>query len=371
MVVQNGQKLTGAELARGLLIFLNRSINPSSATTAACSVTLEVPVVVNGLTSYYQPVVLAATVGVINPGVITWNPVLGAQQYLLNQLPSQIVSASPFASDWDVLPAATPAGTWTYVPGGVQVNLPANSAGVTAISHQTLQSGVGTLTMSFTPANTPDQAFSVGLIFNYSSPDDYWEFSFYKGSKAYSGGGYSIMQASITHYQSGTTTTQVMDVGVPGVIPTIASAKLTITQSTQFSATLAYGAVGSSAISSYPISLPASPPTLTSGLGVGLSTSWPGTSHFTQLVMNPVSGASQDFLQPSSLTIIGCLQVKRDFLQAAAASGGPTTTGSQPRSPLSDFSMWFWLLLSVRGYGATGFRRGIGLNQVLDSGGPG
>ncbi len=370
MVVQNGQTLTGCELAQGLLIFLDRDIVPSSATTAACSVTLELPFFINGTIPGYQPQILASSVGTSNPGVITWNPTPDAYQYLMNELPLQILATLPFSIRWDTVPSAPP-GIWSYISGGVESNLAANLApstnGFTAASKLPVQANVGTLRMSVFPPNTPNRVYPIGLIFNYVSANDYWEFALFEGSVTFEDDGYSILMASITHYSSGSSTQAQTTIGTPSDIPTITSVDFTITQSSTFSATLGYSMEGSSAYQSRTISLPSPSPSLEPNTRVGLFNNWPGTSTFTRLALNFGSGGSQDFLQPPPLPILGRLQVRRDFLQPALAGAGPSWPGNQSRSPLPDFSMWFWFqsFTSVYGLGSGGIGfLGVGLWQI-------
>ena len=371
MLLQNGQTLTGSQLAQGLLFFLNQSIDPSSATSAACFVSLEVPFLINGMTAGYQSLVLAADVGAANPGVITWSPMPGSQQFLLNELPLLLLSGTPVSHDWDLSSTGTPAVVWSYAANGLQANMPTSGSGgtVMAISKQPLQAGVGTLRLSVSPPTTPiGNQFSVGLIFNFLSVSDYWLLMIFLGSEVIGEGegGYSILNANLTHFQSGTTTSTPTTVGDPGVIPQFTNIDFTITQSSRFSATVDFTSQGSSFQKSTQINLPtASPPTLAAGSQVGLYIAdWPGTSDFTSFVMSPKSGSSQNFLQPSGLKILGRLQVKRDFLQPAGAITGPATLGSPVPTPRTDFSMWFWLQSAVVGsaYGSGGIEfGGVGL----------
>jgi hypothetical protein len=133
--------------------------------------------------------------------------------------------------------------------------------------------------------------------------------------------------------------------------------------------TLTYSVVGTPGYQSLTLfTTPPLPPALLPQSRVGVFTTWPGTSDFTELVFSSAAGgASQDFLQPPALPILGRLQVKREFLHPAMANGGTSMPGNPVVSPLSDFSMWFWLLPSMSGYGY-GYGRsgagGVGLNQV-------
>jgi hypothetical protein len=378
-VLQNGQTLSAAQLAGGLLIFLNQNIDQTTATTAACSVTLEVPFFVNGAMAGYLPQILMATVGATSPGTILWNPVSAAQQYILNQLLFLMLPELSLAGDWDLLPPSLSTNLWSYAPGGLQsnlpitfpTNLPASYPGYMAVSKQLLRAAVGTLRLSFVPPSTPNYVYTVGLIFNYQSANEYWVLSFFQASVAVGfSGGYSQLAAGLMHYQNGAVAqTYTTYVGTPSFVPALTSVTLTITQSSPSAApalaltysysTSNFGAGGGS--QSPPLTLlPA--PALLAGSRVGVFTTWPGRGTFTQLTFSPASGAVQDFLQPPGMKILGRVQVKRDFLMPLTAGG--TGPGSAPRSPLADFSMWFWLQLSWTGYGyAYGFG-GVGLFLV-------
>jgi len=361
----NGDTVKANDLANGLLLLLKKQIDPASATTASCFLTMEVPFAVGYEAVGFQPIVLAASVGTPDPKTIAWVPTPGSQQFLISQLPKTTVVGVPFTHDWDLFPATTSAATWQYVMENAEANVTASDpqafAGFMAVNNQIIGAGVAKLTMSVSPPFIQNAGGYVGVVFNFAGINDFWLFTFSAYAQSSESAGFAgyFLSCVLTHYQNGavaqTTTgpqTSTHSLGVVFEDPTTLGFTITQTPGAAPSFSMSYTLTSSAPTPPFQVSFTSAPTTLVTGSSVGLVSNWTGRTDFTALEIDYNDGHSQVFLPPAgSGPILTRLTVKRDFLRPASAVLAPFSRGDQLPAPRPDFSMWFWVLPTVAGYG--------------------
>jgi hypothetical protein len=380
IVLRNGDTVTGSDLARGLRVLLNRNIDPTSATGAACFVNMELPFVVAQQAVGFQPVVLAANIVANDSTMIAWNPVPNTQQYLANQLPHNTLTggSESFATDWDIFPPATTAADWHYVLTGAEASVSSTDqnafAGFMAINKRPLKDSAVRLEMSGAPPGVMNQPSYVGLVFNFSGFDDFWALTLSAfATSSFSAGftGY-VAFSSITHYVNGA----VARTADGSLESATGSSEFAIMnaferidfQITQSDAQLAFVAqlttVNSSQVRKFDVSLSSAPKQLLSGSRVGLITNWNGQATFSRLRIAYPTGTFQTLLPPGVGRLLSRLTVKRDFLQLTDGTAGAAMQRSPFPPPRPDFSMWFWVQPSEPGGPYDFFTSGIGTHLL-------
>lgn len=343
--LQNGDTILGAELAQGLLVQLTGKIEPANATPAACFVILELPFTAFNQVVGFEMIVLAATVVANGPATIVWTPVLNTRRFLISQLS---LVGGLFSKDWETL---TENNHWQYADGAAQATWSTQQLSPPiAVSTEPL---VEAATSLFTSIGLPGgivagTAYSAGVIFNFSSANDYWELRFTSGLVPSGTGSFSdISGIRLTHLVGGRDVAST-NVFLPGVN---SPNKLDITINQSPGKPLAF-LVKYTMPGQYPVqaglSFAAAPQTLEKGSRVGIFSQWRGTARFTSMTVNNPSGLRT--VLPAQL--LSRLTVKRDFLLNKTGPGA-----SHP-----DFSMWLSVVPSqAYGYGAAGAGIGTGL----------
>ncbi len=335
-------------LQNGLQISLNQDIDPTSATPAACFVTLDLPYLpTNGTKPIaYERVVLAANVTTRDPSTIVWSPSLtwwsSLESFILTNL-----GLGSFDRDWDTIPPVQPGGmNWIYSGQGTAVlQGTISSSGFTestAISSQTVKQGVTSLSAL---VHSLSSSVEIGVVFNVSNVD-YWLFGF-SPLPAASGIAPVVTLANIN--LGGTTKWQ-----STFTIPTLAAKAQSVTfeivqgnNALSYFVTVAGNQVGPISFPSTPAAQP--PTALVPGSNVGLAVSGasgtPISVEFSTL--NIGYGPASQVLLPADFRLQLTLTVKRNFLHPALSVATATQRPSTFSAPCPDFSVGFWLVPTV------------------------
>jgi hypothetical protein len=399
--LRNGAELRSHLLARGLHILLGQPIDPLTATSAACFVTLELPFpssppdreLWGDALIGFQPLVLAGRVETDGIGGLYWYPAEATATLLRRGLPVGVGGRTglPFRDEWEVFdPPGSAASRWEYADGGSVVQLSpgagaglpsvADDLGTVALARQRLQENAFTLDLSASvPSYGGNAPRSLGLVFNWTSAGRYHVFfcRYHWVPVGFSGA-------------FARTTLGVMEV-LGGRVRVLDTRQIAVAQSTPRDINLVIKQQGGSLLFSGQVTLhggaelpqvsfgvPAAPRQLMRDSGVGLTTRYTAPVEFSRLEVVYPGPSERVVLVPplASQRVLGRLTLKRAFLEplATEAPAGPAQSDSATAATSqTDLELWFWLTGPAPsygyGYGDSGGTPGIGVGRIPIGGG--
>jgi hypothetical protein len=372
----DGMRLQSNVLAKGLRVQLNRAIDPTTANPAACFVTLRMPFEHRGACVGHQPLILGANVYPDGRSGLRWYPDDNARKLLTQRLTELI---TPFSMRWEVCdPEDGPQSDWGYGEGNSVEQTSADvgagdrhefGIGTVCTSRQRLKERAQSIRVHVTtPPHLLNEPMDVGVIFNWSSKDDYWMLVCkYWGDIHSSQWGqreHVLVDLGVTRVLNGELTFLHVDSwrpqgGEPEVTPTTGQISFTVQEEAatyllcrthvrfghSFHWTKDYRRAG----------------VLFENQGIGMVTRFNDGADFNWMEVR-YAGDRTIFIPPAldSARVQGHLSIKRNLLRGATCSsgrmaGGPDRVHSQSQA---DFERWFWLEPSEGvypyGYGHTG-----------------